>query len=551
MKALHTRLWITTWILLLSSLYSAAATAKETEHRYAILIGNNAPPTAQQKNLRPLRYADDDVIRVYHFMSRIVSQAWLLTVADKTTQRRYPHIAEHTEIPTLENLKRAVESLSALLARDAAAGIKSTVFLYFSGHGAHDAMGVPGLVLQDGQQLTREILYRNIIDRLDANFIHLFIDACYAEGVVGSRGLFENEANATRVSLTNEEQRAIAPVDTSRYPSVGVFVSSSASRQSHEWSKLESGVFTHVVLSGLSGLADINGDGKIAYSELYAFAAAASRSVKKELARVDVVARPPGRNQNEPIVDMSNISHAAFLTGNMSRLGHFHVELENGERFVDGHLSGIETSRFWVPANQQIFFYTENREAAVTIPENQQVNIDNLRFSRAEVSVKGPMEIALARGLFLSTYTPQYYQGIIDSSALISVPFVTPNRPSALFPPHGEAPVDSPRDRKRTTWSTSLFSLAAVAAGMATTFTVLSLRARDDYYHATDSQTENEYNRDYQHYGTAAWITGALVPVAIAAGALIWPRKRHHPTTTVALGTDMTTGLRVNLSMDF
>jgi hypothetical protein len=550
MKALHTRLWITTGILLLSIFHSAAGTAKKIEHQYAILIGNNAPPAEQQKNLRPLRYADDDVIRVYHFMSRIVSKAWLLTVADQTTQRRYPDISGKTEIPTKENLNRAVKSLSALLARDAAAGIKSTVFLYFSGHGTHDAMGVPGLVLQDGQQLTREILYRKIIDRLDADFIHLFIDACYAEGVVGSRGLFENEANATRVSLTNEEQRAIASVDTNRYPSIGIFVSSSASRQSHEWSKLESGVFTHVVLSGLSGLADINGDGKIAYSELYAFAAAASRSVKKELARVEVVARPPARNQNEPIVDMSNISHAAFLTGNMSRLGHFHVELENGERFIDGHLSGIETSRFWVPANQQIFLYSENREAAVTIPENQQFNIDNLTLSRAEVSAKGPMEIALARGLFLSTYTPQYYQGIIDSSALISVPFGSPPV-STLFVSQGEDLMDTPLVRKRKTWSTLLFSLAAVASGMAGTFAILSLRAKDDYYNTTDTQTEKERNNDYQHYGTAFWITGALVPIAITAGVLIWSRHSRLSTSSVALGTDLTTGMRLNFSMDF
>ena len=48
-------------------------------------------------------------------------------------------------------------------------------------------------------------------------------------------------------------------------------------QQAHEWSAIESGVFTHELLSGLLGAADVNADQRIEYTELQAFIAAANR----------------------------------------------------------------------------------------------------------------------------------------------------------------------------------------------------------------------------------------------------------------------------------
>ncbi len=538
-------------VLCLVCLNAATGNAARKEHRYAVVIGNNSPSSEQRDTLHPLRYADDDAIRMYQFFSRIASEVWLLTVADQPTQRRFSDIVDKTEIPTLKNLMNAVESLKKRIAGDNVSGIKSTVYLYFSGHGAHDSEGVPGLVFTDGH-LTRDVLYSQIIDNLNADFVHLLIDACYAEGVVGSRGLFDKEADATQVVLSPEEQLAVTPTDPSRYPGLGLFVSSSATRQSHEWSRLESGVFTHVVLSGLSGLADINGDGEIAYSELYAFTAAANRSVEKELARVDVVATPPTRDQNEPIVDISSIAHAAFLFGDMSRLGHFYVELENGLRYAEGHLRDIANTRLWVPANQRVFIYTEETETEVTLAANQQYQIDDMTFSPREIAAKGSIEAALARGLFSSVYSPEYYGGIVDSSDLIPVPFL-PSPPENVLLGTNEINSThsvSVRNRKRLT--ISLFSIAAVASGLATTFAILSLRAKNKYFNTTVEQTENQQNTDYQRYGTAAWITGALVPVAITAGILLWPRKKTLAALPpISLKTDFKMNISMNVSVKF
>ncbi|MBN2527450.1 MAG: caspase family protein [Deltaproteobacteria bacterium] len=540
--------------------HSATGRAAKAEHRYAIIVGNNSPGEYQRDTLQLLRYADDDAIRMFMFLSRIASKVWLLTVADETTQRRYPEIVDKTEMPTLNHLARTVEKLKKIIASDTASGIKSTVYLYFSGHGAQDSRGVPGLLLVDGH-LTRDALYSQIIGPLNADFVHLLIDACYAEGVVGSRGLFDNEADATREILSQEEQLKVTPVDPSRYPGLGIFLSSSTSQQSHEWSRLESGVFTHVVLSGLSGLADINGDGEIAYSELYAFTVAANRSVEKEFARVDVVATPPDRNQNEPIVDISDISNAAFLTGDMSRLSHFYVELENGQRFADGHLRGISNTRFWVPANQPIFVYSEDRESVLTLDENHEYNIGNMVFATKETATRGSIETSLTKGLFSSAYSPEYYKGIIDSSALIPVAFHSSQLQTDLVKTENAnfAERDSVRKfaerdsiRQKKIWSTSLFAFAAVSGGLAAAFAILSLHAKDQFYSTSVEKTEKIRNSEYQKYGTSAWIAGALVPIAITAAIVVWPKNRPNVSPPpIALGTNFNTAVQLNYTLKF
>ena len=528
---------------------------------YAIVIGNNAPPATQHNRLSTLKYADDDVIRMYQFFRRFGSEVHLLTVADSASQRRYPEIASLAKLPDMENLLNSVGSIERRIAQDRANGRKPVVYLYFSGHGTHDAQGIPGLVLMDAN-LTRETLYREIIDALDAEYFHVFIDACYAEGVVGSRGLFDNEESARTVALSSEEQRAAKTPVPDDYPELGIFVSSSANRQSHEWSRLESGVFTHVVLSGLSGLADINGDGQIAYSELYAFSAAANRSVKKSLAQINVVVAPPGRNLNVPIADISRVKNVAYIFGDFSSQGHFYLESDDGVRFLDGHVQGIQHSRFWVPANQRLYIHSRQKEALVYLAPNQAQSIDNLSFRPRENRSKGAIESALAEGLFKSSYGPEYYRGVVDSSRLISVTFpktassktASPDKDSTILRNSRLSDPSFPNIRKRQKMSVATLALATVFSGASATFAVLHFRFKEEYLSPQyKTPTSDEYNDKQRIYGTMAWISGGMAVLGIVTGALLWPRKsdpenRHK---TVAIGTDFHGAMQFRFTSDF
>ena len=87
----------------------ALAPLAHAERRaYAIVIGNNAPPSSgTTETLQPLRYADDDAVRYFQLFSRF-AQTRLLVVLDATTQKRYPELAGQTMLPTLDNLRRIV-----------------------------------------------------------------------------------------------------------------------------------------------------------------------------------------------------------------------------------------------------------------------------------------------------------------------------------------------------------------------------------------------------------------------------------------------------------
>ncbi|MBN2714547.1 MAG: hypothetical protein JXX14_01755 [Deltaproteobacteria bacterium] len=532
-----------------------SAQANETQGRsYVVLVGNNAPPDAQRGQLATLRYADDDVIRVYYYFKRFATQVHLLTVPDEASQRRYPDIASVAQVPSMANLQRVVASLSLQIERDKAKGHTPVVYLYFSGHGVKNEQGIPGLVLADGK-LTRDKLYQKVIEAMDAEYTHLFVDACYAEGIVGSRGMFDQEESATQVMLTPEEHRVSSLPVASRVPGLGIFVSSSANRQSHEWSKLESGVFTHVVLSGLSGLADINNDGRIAYSELYAFTLAANRGVKKSLARVQVVVAPPKRNQNVPIVDISNVADAAFVTGDLSSMGHFYVELEDGSRFLDGNLDGIQSTRFWLPANRMIFFYSKHGEAAVRLSKNEVRKMGTLQFRDEALRQKGAVESALDQGLFLSSYGPEYYKGIIDNSSLISVSFDNVQPESVILSKYASQSGDSGQSRHhyrhQKVWAQSSLALAALFTGAAVRFGVLSLKARDNFFEASEESIGEKHNSNYTRYGRAAWISGVIAAFGVTAGILLWPRRKSSSPSPIVIGPDLTGGVHLNYLKKF
>src|SRR5262249_19585585 len=145
---------------------------------------------------------------------------------------------------------------------------------------------------------------------------------------------------------------------------VGVVIAATAGEEAHEWSRFESGVFTHEVISGLLGAADVNRDGQIEYSELAAFIAAANRDLTDPRAAPRVIARPPLRDRSWPLVAVDSLRDAVFLTGDPSAIGHFYLELDNGQRYLDAHLT-TAAARIALPAHARVFVRTATREATI------------------------------------------------------------------------------------------------------------------------------------------------------------------------------------------
>src|SRR5687767_14670864 len=392
--------------LVLLIAWSSVADARELA--YAIVIGNNAPPTTGAEKLRTLRYADDDAVRYYQLLSRL-GETQLLAVLDAPTQKRHHGLGALALPPTVQNLRDTVDAFAAKMADDRRRGDRPTLYFVFTGHGSRDAKGEAFLALHDGV-LTQRALYEDVIARMPAALVHVIVDACHAGGVVGVRGGFfgtEKDAKTTPVQASDTAS-LLEATPLAKYPHIGVLVATTLGEEAHEWSEIESGVFTHELISGLLGAADVNGDRVVEYSEVEAFVAAANRDITDARAVPHVIARPPATNRSAPLVALGSLANMRFLQGDASQLGHFYVELANGQRYLDAHLRGGKVA-LAIPDDTRAFLRTRDREAS--LPTRGTIAFADVRLAPRTTAARGSIDDAYRASLWASDFGRSYYQG--------------------------------------------------------------------------------------------------------------------------------------------
>ena len=499
------------------------AAASGARVSYAIVIGNNAPPkSGTPETLQPLRYADDDAIRYFQLFSRF-AQTRLLVVADATTQKRYPDIATRAMLPTLENLRLVVAELAVQMKHDRERGDLPILYFAFSGHGARDDHGGAFLALLDGP-LTQDVLY-DLIGGLPTQFTHMIVDACNAGGVVGVRGgnaFFATEGNTQTAPTTAADVEPILQATPlANHPNIGVILATTLGQESHEWSAIESGVFTHELLSGLAGAADVNGDLVVEYSEIQAFVASANREIKDPRAVPQIIARPPAANLREPLVALRSLAGTHLVRGDASKLGHFYVELENGQRYLDAHPDRGSEISFVVP--DAVPAYLRTADGEVSLPIRGAIALASLVLGPQAVGSRGSIDEAYQRALFASGYGRAYYQGFVDSTGSIGVTFVDDNA------------VAHARPRGRTL-SLGFAGLAGLSAVAALTTGVLAYNAKSDFDATTLQRPADDAKHRYERYLPISIATGAT---AVAAGIVaywLWPRTHVQVVPTAEAG---------------
>jgi hypothetical protein len=516
------------WLLCLVLTLCALPTARAEGRRvvYAIAIGNNLAPTSDSQ-LRPLRYADDDAVKVYRLFARSERNS-LLTMLDAETARRYPELSRLAALPSYGNLRATLERYRAAMERDRARGDVPVLFLTFSGHGSADVQGDPSLALVD-VPLTRARLYDELLPLVRDAEVHLIVDACRAAGVIGVRGGFGPEVEGETVSLSGAERESLleAPL-LSRFPNVGALIATAADQETHEWSRIESGVFTHEVLSALRGAADVNGDLAINYSEVQAFVAAANRDVPNPKARPSVLTHVPRQGGDALLLSLAELGGVRLLHGDAGALGHFHVELENGERLLDAHLAPGHRAALALPATEGAFVRTAEHEAEVTAARGA-VALAALSFHRQTMATRGSIERSLRDTLFKSAYGPTYYRGFVDS---VGVPGVRFQAPTAI-PVDGAEPW---RPVPRRALAIGLGVVAGVALAASVTSAGLARGALRDFEATTRERRAHELQDAYQRRVRAAIGTGVLALASGGAAFLVWPRvSRDAGATSVAL----------------
>lgn len=387
---------------------------------HALIIGNNQPPapaievaTQGGSTLPTLRFADDDAAAFYDLLKEVAEDVHLLTIMDRDTQTLYPRVASLARAPSVKEVRAAVAGIAVQLERDRRDGYPSVLFIFFSGHGSIAEAMSPALALLDGG-ITQQFLYDEILEHLPADVVHLLVDACHAEAVVRPR-----EAGTTLVPVAPTDAQALLVRSTlARFPHAGAIVAASSNAPAHEWDALRHGVFTHELLSGMRGAADVNHDGRIEYSELYAFLGAANRKVSDPRARLAIVARPPDADRRSVLWDLNRLGNQGVirLNGVPGGAGLVRIEDASGRLLASSHGEPGFAVDLSLPARETLYVRAATREARLEAVPGTTLTFDRLAFSQPGERARGSLEDALERGLFASTYGPAYYNGFIDQT---------------------------------------------------------------------------------------------------------------------------------------
>lgn len=214
---------------------TAAAETPAGVATYALVVGSNAGGPGQTD----LRYAEEDARR----MGRVLTELG-----------GYPAAAVEVVVaPTPDRVRASIAALGERVAADLAAGRKSRVLFYYSGHARATALD-----LGDAQLPLAEL--RTRLFSVPATLTVVVLDACQS----GAFSRVKGAEPAADFSFNSRHQ-----LDAS---GIAVLASSSGSELSQESAELRSSYFTHHLLVGMRGAGDANHDGQVSIDEAYRYA---------------------------------------------------------------------------------------------------------------------------------------------------------------------------------------------------------------------------------------------------------------------------------------
>ena len=202
---------------------------------WAVVIG-----VSSYSHMPFLRYTDDDAYRVYAFLKSPEGGA----LSDEQVQILIDEDA------TKENITKSMEKTFSK------AGPNDLVILYFSGH------GLKGSFLPiDFDGFNNKLKHDEInalFDQSKAKYKLCIADACHSGSLMAMRGGNVESALETYYKTLAQAQAGTA-----------LIMSSKSEETSLESSGLRQGVFSHFLIRGLKGEADMNANKIVSVNELY------------------------------------------------------------------------------------------------------------------------------------------------------------------------------------------------------------------------------------------------------------------------------------------
>jgi hypothetical protein len=359
--------------------WAHAETGATKQVAFALILGVSKSPSVEQE---VLRYADDDAARYDELFRAMGFGTFVLSRFDENTLQLHPDSARRARPPRYEEYRRTLLALANEIRTAKQGGAAPSLYFVYAGHGQiqqnHGTLALEDAWLKDSD------LYDAIV-QLDATRTHVIVDACHADSLVLERGPGGNRRRA---------QGFVELAARVSDPKVGLFLSSSATGEAHEWEGFQAGVFSHEVRSGLYGAADADGDGRISYRELAGFVQRANQSVRNERYRPQVLARAPGAT--DALLDLRFLKTRRLLLSETDPGAHQFLEDERGVRVLDFHNSeGKKTSLYLPITLGPLFLKRLSDHVEYVVPTTAgQLRLASLSSSNWESGTRGAAHLA-------------------------------------------------------------------------------------------------------------------------------------------------------------
>jgi len=219
--------------------------------------------------------------------------------------------------PNSRELIGGIENLNRLIAgnKDGGAEVKNEVFVYYSGHADID-----GLKL--GSETLPWADFRNAVNGINAEVRVAVLDAC------GSGAITRTKGGIARPAFLSD-----ASSDMKGY---AFLTSSNENEVSQESDRIKGSYFTHALLSGMRGAADLTGDGRVTINEAYQYA---FNETLQNTQNTSAGTQHPSRDMNlagtGDIVMTDLRVTSAILSLNEDIEGRFFIRDENGNLFAE------------------------------------------------------------------------------------------------------------------------------------------------------------------------------------------------------------------------
>jgi|GEM_PF-412221 len=309
--------------------------------------------------------------------------------------------------PDRRNYLSALNQLKLKIAQDSGKYRKREFFFYYSGHSDEES------ILLGNERLTYSELKKDIVS-LNVDVRIAILDSC-------SSGAFTRTKGGT--------MRSSFLVDTSYDMKGNAFMtSSSADEASQESDSIKGSFFTHYIVTGMRGAADVTQDKKITVNEVYQFAynSTLTRTQKTsggaqhpnyhiEMMGTGDVVMTDVNTSNAKLILSEEVEGRMFVKDSSDRL-----VAEFSKSYGQPVVLGLESGKYSVIATD----YNDHiRQADVTVPGNSEFMLQNRHFKsqRPEITtVRGDSQNKPNSFPFDSEGLRESFNDVSDTESLIS-----------------------------------------------------------------------------------------------------------------------------------